>query len=157
MLCRDRDSSQIGYLARRLITHSRCPLFGRARCAISSSILLVRSDELSRGLRFYYLIFGLFESWKSVKEDFVSSNAAKLEADTENSDNTRTRMEVTEEPTSTEIEESAELDTEGDGGATVEESYEVTTTRRKTVRTSYKIQEVSVENFPFWVSRVTRS
>lgn len=30
-----------------------------------------------------------------------------------------------------------------DEAPTVEETYEVTTTRRKTVRTSYKIQEVS--------------
>lgn len=30
-----------------------------------------------------------------------------------------------------------------DEAPTVEESYEVTTTRRKTVRTSYKIQEVN--------------
>lgn len=33
---------------------------------------------------------------------------------------------------------------EDEGGApTVEETYEVTTTKRKTIRTSYKIQEVS--------------
>ena len=30
-----------------------------------------------------------------------------------------------------------------DGAPTVEETYEITTTRRKTIRTSYKIQEVS--------------
>ena len=54
-------------------------------------------------------------------------------------------MEVTEEPTSTEeYEVTAELVKEpDDDGPTVEEEYEVTTTRRKTVRTSYKIQEVS--------------
>lgn len=32
-----------------------------------------------------------------------------------------------------------------DEAPTVEETYEVTTTRRKTVRTSYKIQEVSCQ------------
>lgn len=32
---------------------------------------------------------------------------------------------------------------EDEQAPTVEESYEVTTTKRKTVRTSYKIQEVS--------------
>ncbi|XP_043267042.1 tropomodulin isoform X1 [Venturia canescens] len=63
-------------------------------------------------------------------------------------------MEVTEEPTSTEVETSdglvEEPDDHGttveeadDNGATVEEEYEITTTRRKTVRTSYKIQETS--------------
>ena len=30
-----------------------------------------------------------------------------------------------------------------DGTPTVEETYEITTTRRKTIRTSYKIQEVN--------------
>lgn len=32
---------------------------------------------------------------------------------------------------------------EDDEAPTVEETYEVTTTKRKTIRTSYKIQEVS--------------
>lgn len=32
---------------------------------------------------------------------------------------------------------------EDDEAPTVEETYEITTTRRKTIRTSYKIQEVS--------------
>ena len=30
-----------------------------------------------------------------------------------------------------------------DGAPTIEETYEITTTRRKTIRTSYKIQEVN--------------
>lgn len=69
-------------------------------------------------------------------------------------------MEVTEEPTSTEVETSDDIveepDDHGttveepdDNGPTVEEEYEITTTRRKTVRTSYKIQEVSFPPFSF--------
>lgn len=34
-------------------------------------------------------------------------------------------------------------DNDDDEAPTVEETYEITTTRRKTIRTSYKIQEVS--------------
>lgn len=34
---------------------------------------------------------------------------------------------------------------DNDEAPTVEESYEITTTRRKTIRTSYKIQEVSCQ------------
>ncbi|KAL6255105.1 hypothetical protein P5V15_013437 [Pogonomyrmex californicus] len=34
-------------------------------------------------------------------------------------------------------------DNDDDDAPTVEETYEITTTRRKTIRTSYKIQEVS--------------
>lgn len=36
-----------------------------------------------------------------------------------------------------------EVEVTEEDGPTVEETYEVTTTRRKTIRTSYKIQEVS--------------
>lgn len=35
-------------------------------------------------------------------------------------------------------------DNDNDEAPTVEETYEITTTRRKTIRTSYKIQEVSL-------------
>ncbi|KAK1134497.1 hypothetical protein K0M31_007279 [Melipona bicolor] len=36
---------------------------------------------------------------------------------------------------------------EDDEAPTVEETYEVTTTKRKTIRTSYKIQEVSDDTY----------
>lgn len=42
---------------------------------------------------------------------------------------------------------------EDDEAPTVEETYEVTTTKRKTVRTSYKIQEVS-DNMYKWHVRL---
>lgn len=40
---------------------------------------------------------------------------------------------------------------EDDEAPTVEETYEVTTTKRKTIRTSYKIQEVSDDIFKWHV------
>jgi len=64
-------------------------------------------------------------------------------------------MEVDTENAGMNEADSAMLGTENDGiinannnndddrAPTVEETYEITTTRRKTIRTSYKIQEVS--------------
>ncbi|KYN17520.1 hypothetical protein ALC57_10225 [Trachymyrmex cornetzi] len=42
-----------------------------------------------------------------------------------------------------------------DGAPTVEETYEITTTRRKTIRTSYKIQERVVHFGYYWYRLVT--
>jgi len=55
------------------------------------------------------------------------------------------RMEVDTENAGMNEADSAMLglDDRDDGVPTVEETYEITTTRRKTIRTSYKIQEVS--------------
>lgn len=45
------------------------------------------------------------------------------------------------------VEDKEEKKNDDDDSPTVEETYEVTTTKRKTIRTNYKIQEVSADTY----------
>lgn len=60
-----------------------------------------------------------------------------MEVDTEN-----VGMDETDAPMSP-ADDGLVNSNDNDEAPTVEETYEITTTRRKTIRTSYKIQEVS--------------